>query len=674
MSTKDAAYSSIRTSLEALSLEIVLADPADPMAFKKSLGLLKKIHIQAKRQKNTALATATSEAAKCIQKIRKNQGDVTAELEALDTFIAEMPPLADPVHGKNPAHPGETEAPCRGNGPSSHPPSALPPHLSQEDVNSFLATKMPVLDKLEALILEFESGNTQETAHEMKRLIHTMKGECGFLSLTEAEHLCHRTEDLLLMDVAPDFAEILLQVKDWFQETFRNYALGRKPQTAPRQILSRLDTYAVQLNPASQRPGPDQDCEESRQGKIQEENNGFSRPVQIDARRLDQLIDIIGELAIAEAMVAMGVRRKEQETQAFSNALKALGQSTRALQEIGHSLRMVPLTPLFNRMKRMARDLARKQNKKLEVIIQGELTELDKNLVEGLADPLIHIIRNSIDHGIEPDALDRINAGKPGTAALTLNGFHKGGSLYIQVTDDGRGIDRDKLVQRAVAAGLVEETDTLDAISTLNLVFHSGLSTAEQVTDISGRGIGMDVARDAISQFNGTITLDSEPGKGTCVTLKLPLTLSIMDGMIVAVAHRDGGEEDHYVLPTLSIVSSMAVSKEMVNTAMGKNEYIRVREELIPLLDLNRFFNPGQKPMSRTADNGIVVIVEDAGIKAGLVVSELVSKQNFVRKPLKGISRDIPGVSGATILADGRVCLILDTAALVAAAREKSPQ
>ncbi len=587
MTPKNIAYSKIATDLENLSLAIVLADPANPQAFKKSLDLLKKIHIQAKKHGFSSIAAQASDGAKRIQQIRRLEIDYDDASNELNTLIAGMKSMAEgDQESAFPAPEDENRPQSNDDGTRPLHPGTLPPHLSMEDFEAFLTSKITVLEELEALILEFETKDLAGASKQIKRLLHTMKGECGFLSLSELEQVCHRTEDLLLMDIKPDFSDTLLRVKDWFQETFTFYAGGQASPESGKEILDLLDAYEANLD-AGEKPFATGPCRPPRVPGTEapdpaHKGNGFNRSVQIDSHRLDLLIDIIGELAIAEAVVTRG----NQQDKTYGNALKSLSESTKALQKIGLSLRMVPLNPLFNRMKRAARDLAKRQRKKIEFLIQGETTELDKTLVDGLSAPLIHIIRNSIDHGIENTGQDRMDAGKPEVAVLTLSGFHKGGNLYIELCDDGRGIDRKKLIQKAVKAGIVENPAQLDKAGALNLIFHSGLSTAEQVTDISGRGIGMDVVRTRISELNGSVSLDSEQGKGTRVTIKLPLTLSIMDGMVI------GAGNEKYVIPTLSIVSSIAYSPDMKSTAMGKNDYIRVRKGLIPLLDLATFFDP----------------------------------------------------------------------------------
>ena len=698
----DTIFSTLKQKVNNLALAIVLAGSNTPSSVQNHLHDLKEIKQLASKlnqkeigreaelaeQALVELKGQTSDPKNCL----KTLGAIFERMEdALDCDLSEPDVSNEPRKQSQPSPEGRPD-PTSCQGGIRHP-DALPSYLSEEDFKEFLISKMPVLETFETLILDFENGDMEEAPKEMKRILHTIKGESGFLSLKDVEKVCHRTEDVLVNDLRPEFAEILLRVKDWFQATFAFYS-GEPSTAEPVQtVLALLATYEAcdpveepsEPAPAVPKPGGQQEVFKS--DELRPRIDGVKRPVQVDSDRLDNLIDIIGELAIAEAMVSRGITHGGLDPKSMENALKALGKSTKSLQKIGLSLRMVPLTPLFNRMNRVARDLAKKQNKPVDFIIRGESTQLDKNLVDALADPLIHIIRNSIDHGIETDTQERSRAGKPETATITLEGFHKGGSLQIEICDDGQGIDRNKLLEKARARGLVDDATTLDNQELLNLIFHSGLSTANRITDISGRGIGMDVVRKSIHALNGRISLESEQGKGTTVSIKLPLTLSIMDGMVVRAG------QNKYVIPTLSIVSSIHYSKEITSSAMGKDQFFRFQGQFIPLLNLDEVFADITPENNRTlfappapvAENGmkingkknntVIVVVEDASLKAGLIIDELISKQSVVRKPLTDIIKivsNLPAISGGTILADGRVCLILDIPVLVALAHGKA--
>jgi two-component system, chemotaxis family, sensor kinase CheA len=319
------------------------------------------------------------------------------------------------------------------------------------------------------------------------------------------------------------------------------------------------------------------------------------------------------------------------------------------------SIRMIPMSVIFNRYPRMLRDLAAKLGKKVELVTQGEATELDKGLVEKITDPLTHLVRNSCDHGIEPPD-ERLAKGKPAQGTITLAASHQGGSIVIEVRDDGRGLNRTKLLTKARERGL-DAPDTLTDAEVWALIFAPGFSTAEVVTDVSGRGVGMDVVKKNIAALNGTVEIDAAEGYGMSVKVRLPLTLAIMDGMSVGVA------DESYILPLSSVVESFQIEPGMIKTVGGANRVVKVREEYMPVIDLEGVF--GVPRESGEAGNGIMVIVEAEGGRIAVLVDELLGQQQVVVKNLESNYRKVPNVSGATIMGDGRVALILDVGALV---------
>ncbi len=548
------------------------------------------------------------------------------------------------------------------NGKKIYHPGTFPSYLDVEDFVGFLSHQPAILDQLEILIIGLERGDLDNAPNNIKRLLHTMKGESGFLALNEVQKICHRVEDLLSKELSIDFAEVLLQVKDWLSETFAAYAGSGSNPVNYQKILDGLSQYEKQRDFKTKKQQSELDDDKSRfpksdSSKSIDSDVSIKKSITINLERLDKLVDLIGELVIAEAMVTQNHKITSKQSQEYATSLKVLRGITKELQDVGLGLRMVPLKTLFNRMIRLARDLSKKHNKPLQLKIKGETTELDKNLVEGLSDPLIHIIRNSIDHGIEQNPQDRLNANKPEMATITLEAYHKGGNLHIEITDDGRGIDKEKLVDKAISAGLIQDTSQLDEKGILNLIFLSGLSTAEKITNISGRGVGMDVVKDRVSEMNGKIEIQSEQKIGTTLHISLPLTLAIMDGMVVRIG------EQQYVIPTLSVITALRPVPDMVSTAFNKNEFVKIHDKIIPLFKLYKFFNL-PSAIENVCD-GIVVIVEDSGIQVALMVDELVTKQNIVRKDLGAGMQDISGISGGTIMSNGEVCLILDVNAIV---------
>jgi two-component system chemotaxis sensor kinase CheA len=385
--------------------------------------------------------------------------------------------------------------------------------------------------------------------------------------------------------------------------------------------------------------------------------------VRVSTDRLDRLIDMVGELVIAHSMVAQDDRVLNGN---HHELIKKIGHTTkivRELQDISMSLRMVPLKATFNKMTRLVRDLARKLGKKVELVTEGEETEIDRNLVDIINDPLVHMVRNAVDHGIElPEP--RRAAGKPEAGTIKLAAYHSAGNVVVEITDDGKGLDRDVILAKAVQNGLVHDGAQLTDREIFNLIFEPGFSTASVVTDVSGRGVGMDVVRKNIESLRGTTEIYSRKGQGSTFKMSLPLTLAIIDGMVVRVA----GES--YVLPTVSIVKSIKPEAGDIATVLGRGEMISIQGKLIPLVRLSEIY--GLEAREHHDRGLLVVIVEDDRSQAGLIIDELLGRQQVVIKSLGESMRHIPGISGSAIMPNGRVGLILDVGSLLRLATEAS--
>ncbi|MBF0199814.1 MAG: chemotaxis protein CheA, partial [Desulfamplus sp.] len=594
-------------------------------------------------------------------------------------------------------------------------PGTLPSYLDMDDFGEFLSMQKNTLDKMETLILDIEKNRNLEFAQgELKRLFHTTKGEAGFLGLTDVENICHRAEDMMGTQGFERSVDVLLAIKDWLFDTFMLYAGQGTSPLPPENIIEfmeKLETESGIMDmekgtvqgpdngnqPDSIPPGPGESIDvekgaaqrpDSRNQpdsippgpgeSIDVEKGAAQRPdsrkqpdsspsklaesINVDASRLDRLVEIIGEIAIAESMVTQSPEVIRNASPELMRALGSLHKTTRALQTLGLSLRMVSLKSTFSRMERVVRDLSKKTGKIIRFTMTGETTELDKNLVDRLGDPLIHIVRNSVDHGIEPSSSERVKVGKAETAAIEMRAFHKGGFLYIEVQDDGRGIDHRRIFEKAVTMGIIPgntRANDMDRESLLNLVFHPGLSTAKKVTGVSGRGVGMDVVKKSIEACKGRVSITSVKGRGTICTIKLPLTLSIIDGLVVRVA------DQTYIIPALSVVTSMKIEKNRLSNVFETGEMIRVADGLIPLFRLTRLFNMEEGNGEKPPWEGIIVIVEEGGIKTALLGDELLGKQSTVIKSLGSGMENIQGISGATIMPDGRVSLILDIGGIV---------
>jgi two-component system chemotaxis sensor kinase CheA len=385
-----------------------------------------------------------------------------------------------------------------------------------------------------------------------------------------------------------------------------------------------------------------------------------STSIRVEVKKVDQLINLAGELVIIQAMLAQNSRALDPSAnQQLLAGLADLDRNTRDLQEAVMSIRMIPMSTVFSRFPRMLRDLANKLGKKINLVTQGEATELDKGLVEKITDPLTHLVRNSLDHGIEMPE-DRIAAGKSEVGTLTLAASHQGGSIVIEVRDDGKGMSREKILKKARERGM-DVSDSMSDNEVWMLIFAPGFSTADVVTDVSGRGVGMDVVRKNIAALNGSVEIDSVQGVGMRVSIRLPLTLAIMDGMSVGVG------EEVYILPLSSVVESFQVNAADVSTVAQGSQLVKVRDEYMPVIELERVFGVPRTPESKRSD--IMVVVESDGSRVALLVDELLGQHQVVVKNLESNYRKVDDVSGATIMGDGRVALILDIGALIRRAR-----
>lgn len=382
--------------------------------------------------------------------------------------------------------------------------------------------------------------------------------------------------------------------------------------------------------------------------------------LRVSVERVDQLINLVGELVITQAMLAQTSAKVDPTLyQQLAAGLADLNRNTRNLQESVMSIRMIPMSVVFNRFPRMLRDLAAKLDKKVEFVTEGEATELDKGLVEKITDPLTHLVRNSCDHGIELPA-ERLAKGKAAAGTVTLTASHQGGSIVIEVRDDGKGLSRPKLLAKARERG-IDAPDSMTDGEVWNLIFAPGFSTAEVVTDVSGRGVGMDVVMKNITALGGRVEIESAEGFGMVVRVRLPLTLAIMDGMSVAVA------SECYVLPLSSVIESFQIQPDTIRTIGGSGRVAQVRGEYMPVIALDEVFDVPR--FGQAGGGAVVVVVEAEGHRAALLVDELLGQQQVVVKNLESNYRRVAGVSGATIMGDGHVALILDVGALARRSR-----
>jgi two-component system chemotaxis sensor kinase CheA len=379
----------------------------------------------------------------------------------------------------------------------------------------------------------------------------------------------------------------------------------------------------------------------------------------VEEGRLDALLDAIGEMVIAESMVSASTRGGT-DAAVLELQVERLDKITRELQQMATSLRMMPLRTTFRRMARLVRDVANKNGKLVDFVLVGEDTELDKVVVDRISDPLVHALRNAVDHGIETPA-ERRAAGKPEVGRVELRASHTGGAIHVEITDDGRGLDTERILATARERGLVTEDEMLDEKSIADLVYAPGFSTAEKVTDVSGRGVGMDVVKRTVEELRGRVELRSVAGEGTTLEIRLPLTLAIIDGMILRVG------AERYVLPLIAIERSVRPRADQIASVTGRGQMLSLPEGLVPVIRLHELFSTPDAETDLT--QSVVVIVDDNGTRAGLLACELLGQQQTVIKPLgEGLPQQL-GIAGGAIMPDGRVGLILDAAGLVRTAQ-----
>jgi len=573
--------------------------------------------------------------------------------------------------------------------------------------------------EVQLLTLEDEPQN-EDALGSVYRAFHTIKGVAGFLALEEISQLAHETESLLdlarkgdilltgpAIDVTFESVDALKQMIDDVEAALSNNKVvsraellskllpaiesaasggGRAPvaeeagveaaaavevsQEVPETTVSvseeivaeELEQEPEEEEVVTEEPEVTEVAvpaapQEKQAAKAPSSTTHVRETIKIEAERLDMLVDTIGELVIAESMVSQDSNILEKASPRVARNLSHLDKITRELQEIGMSLRLMPVRPVFERMARLTRDLAKKSGKKIRFTMSGEDTEVDKGIVERISDPLTHMIRNAVDHGIEASPEERRTAGKPEAGHIELRAFHRSSSILIEVADDGRGLDREAILAKARERGIITDEQSMPDQEVFKLIFRAGLSTAKKVTNVSGRGVGMDVVTRNIQSLRGQVRIDSLPGKGTTFSMRLPLTLAIIEGMVISVA----GER--YIVPTLSVVESLRPTKEELSAVLQQGEMVSVRGQLLPLYRLSRLFgiSGAEEDPTRT----LVVIIEHEGVRAGLMIDSIIGQQQTVIKSLGSILNEVTGISGATIMSDGRVGLILDPGEII---------
>lgn len=387
--------------------------------------------------------------------------------------------------------------------------------------------------------------------------------------------------------------------------------------------------------------------------------------IRVGTDKIDKLINLVGELVITQSMLSdLGARFDMSQMEVLLERMAQLERNTREIQERVMSIRMLPIGTAFSRFPRLVRDLSAKTGKKIQLVLSGEETELDKTVIESISDPLTHLVRNSADHGLEPPD-ERLDDNKPEVGTIRLNAFHEGGTICITVEDDGRGLNREKILAKAIKQGLITENDKLSDDQIWLLIFKPGFSTADKITDVSGRGVGMDVVKRNIEGLGGTVSIRTKQGQGTIFTLKLPLTLAIIEGMTVRVG------KETYIVPLLSILESIQPKPDHVKTIVGKGELINVRDTYLPMVRLYEVFS--LQPEMTDPTKAILLILETEGERVAVMVDEILGQQQVVIKSMEQNFRKVEGIAGATILGDGTVGFILDVRGLLEIVRDGTP-
>jgi two-component system chemotaxis sensor kinase CheA len=540
----------------------------------------------------------------------------------------------------------------------------------------FIADAADHLGTIEATILKLESAPTDlKLVNDVFRPFHTVKGNAGVLGITSIQEFAHKVETLLDLarsgkhPIGPAENDVVLKTVDLLKlviDELPARAAG-KPITdvsaRRRELMDRVDaliTGSAQQSAQSAPPAPmgftsppPPPDEDGPRGKVHRTEDQST--VKVDTKKLDNLVDMVGELVIAQAILAEDPALRSADER-LSRRLAHVRRITSDLQRDTMAMRMVPIRQTFQKMSRLARDLARKFDKPCNLQLAGEDTELDRKVVEHLTDPLMHMMRNAIDHGIEPTERRRA-AGKPATAELKLSAFHRAGFIVVELADDGAGLDTDQILARGMTLGLVPEGAQPDPSEIHQLIFQPGFSTAAKVTELSGRGVGMDVVRRNIEALRGRIDIQTVRGKGTTFSIQLPLTLAIVDGILLGVG------ADRFVIPTFAVSESLRPLPEQVQTMHGQVCMVQVRDRLYPLLHLGEVF--GIAGARQRISEGTVIICHDNGRSVALAVDELIGKQEVVIKGLGEMFRDVRGIAGGAILGDGRIGLILDTGGLL---------
>lgn len=651
-----------------------------------------------------------------LQRVSRDNTDISAEAEADDMIIVlkyaiqnvmennddSKTPNVENIVVKNdieldfsvPDQSMSDDGDMEENAQANNNDPDLSEFVSNDMLDQYLTSANELLDTAENNLLSLEKNpNNQAVVAETFGVIHSLKGNSGFMGFSEIEEISVEMETVLDairsndLDIDQSIISVLLSNCETIRNRIDSIANKAKQkddadepvvEEKPKNIENNIQNTTEEVINVANSSNTNTDIPDSQPVMESMENAEKTaaiappktpslatmqrKDIRVETTKIDKLFDLVGELITIETMVTSNPDLKGMEMPNFNKSANMLNKITRELQEITMSIRMMPLEGLFNKMKRLVRDVSIKMNKKVDLFVSGQDTEMDKNVIDEIADPLVHILRNAIDHGIEnPEA--RAEAGKSETGRISLSARYEGNEILIVVEDDGAGINRDRVLSKAVAKGLVTGApEKLTDKEVFQLVFEPGFSTAEKVTDISGRGVGMDVVKKNIEKLRGSIDIQSTLGKGSAFTLRIPLTLAIMEAMVIRIG------ESRFALPILAIRESFRTNLKNITKTMDGLEIVRIREEALPIIRLHEVFN--KIPDSRDLSKGILMVIESRQKRVCLFADEIVGQQQAVIKGLSDYIGKVPGITGCMIIGDGGIGLIIDIESLIEMAEE----
>jgi len=625
------------------------------------------------------------EAAHLLQKILKEQvEDTDKSIQAVNQTVSVLQDLINQTAQKAPV--ADSQSNHKDSSVNFEPDIQEGVVISQEDVPlllDFIAESAEHLESAEAALLGLETKpNDNELLNQIFRAFHSIKGLAGFLNLTDIGSLAHAAENLLDLarkerlvltgentDVIFESIDMMKGMISVLKSSVEAGQAVPSEENLP-QLLAKLKTRAEgQLaleKDTAQKPQNQTGAEYNKNTQSyssKERPSGSDRgaivneeKVKINTSRLDYLINMVGELAIAQLMVAEEVNTNLPSEHNLACKVTQEGKIVRELHELSLSMRMVTIQGVFRKTARLVRDLSHKAGKNIDFVTLGEETELDRSIIDKIADPLVHMIRNSIDHGIESPE-ERKTMGKNPKGRIELRAFHQTGNIIIEIEDDGRGLSKDRILKKAIEGGIAKADQELSDHEIFELIFHAGLSTAQKVTDVSGRGVGMDIVKRNIESLRGKISINSIGGKGTTFTIRLPLTLAIIDGLVVKVGN------ERYIIPINSILGIVKPTLKQFTSVQNRGEMVMIRGRLIHMVRLYKLF--GLIPKTEEPTGSLLVLVEEGSKKCCLLIDELLGHQQIVIKSFDKALGTVKGISGGAIMGDGKVSLVLDIPGLI---------